>query len=213
MAKELPVGRSFRRLQLGRFASTVYGQIKSVLDTVVPVQLVGSHDFSDNERPAFCISTFTDHPGPALRYCTASITSATDIAIEGFGWEQVSKATGLHSTSPIVVLTPPATYVPFQAGATYWFPGIIPSINPDGSYRYGRTVVVTGRTPNVAPYYGLELNANVAHDGAGIFFTAAQLTWYTFSPPLILPTPLYLTITTTQTNEYLWTSWRYREIS
>ena len=111
MAKELPYPRSFLRTLRRRLGTDVYGNIRGFLDTVLPVQVVGSKDFADEERPRWGIASASPHLANP-RYCTSSITSIVDIAIEEIAFEMRWDAThprfpgfpvGDH---PMVLLTP-----------------------------------------------------------------------------------------------------------
>ena len=44
MAREIPFARAFSKVLLGRYGASVYGHLRSILDTVLPVQIVGVHD-------------------------------------------------------------------------------------------------------------------------------------------------------------------------
>lgn len=219
MAREIPFARSFRQLLLKRYGASVYGHLKSVLETVVPVQQVGHQDFSDLERPCWGIATYQAlHTN---RYSTSSITSSADIAIEGIGIEADQPPTGIQpgirqpDYLPVLALTPPSTWVPWAntpaPGPVAWFPGIRPQIDFDP----GRTVAITGNVIAAPPFWGLEMICNSSQHYNSTFSIPRYFpnqTWYAFNPPLILPTPLFLTVTSSHDDCNLSVSWRYREI-
>lgn len=209
MARELPFGRAFLQVLRTRFGTDVYGHIQSILNAVVPVQILGHQDFSDEERPRWGISSYAQHLANP-RYTTSSITAAVDIAIEEIVFEMrwtvglIGNPVGNH---PVILLTPPATWIPFDQGATAWLPGI----KPDVRFGNSRTIVITGRNALPPPFYGAFYYQNLERKG-GVAEEYATLTRVTFNPPFILPTPLYLTVSTVQTDIDLWVSWSYREI-
>ncbi|GAI64447.1 unnamed protein product [marine sediment metagenome] len=217
MARSLGISKTFRQLLRSRYHSQVYGDFRGILDTIIPVQSVGT-GFSDIERIAWGIATF--QLLHINRYSTSSITSAVDIAIEGIGYEADQPpifpyANRRPLNGPMVVLTPPGVWVPWAntpaPGAIAWIPGVKPTLRFDNS----QTIAITGNVTAPPPFWGLELMANsiTYYDTA---LTApihqASQSWHTFHPPMILPAGMFLTVCTPINDSSLWISWRYREI-
>jgi hypothetical protein len=220
VARELPFARSFSNVLRSRYGASVYGHLRNILDAVIPVQVVGHNDYSDIERPCWGIAS--QHVLHINRYTTSSITSAVDIAIEAIGFEMLNATAGAIQTGPALVLTPPSSWVPWAntpgIGALSFTPGILPQVDFDP----GRTIAIAGNVTAAPPYWGAEIYNDIAVGHlAWVEFPALVFkeynyyqcdNWHYFRPPLILPSPLFLTVCTPTKNTDLWVSWRYREI-
>lgn len=221
MARELGIAKTFRRMLRSRFRSDVYGDIRGLLDTILPVQVVGQ-DYHDTERPQWGITTaFAAH---AARYCTSSITSAVDISIEAVSVEGYLPLVGNPRPwpGPFLLLTPPTTWIPWidAAPPTYHEPGIRPRTVHDP----GQTIAIAGQQNNAAPYWGAEIHSdiNASHlvwvDPLTGYTTNFQYnyyqgnTWHRFLPSLILPAGMFLTAVASRVGCDFFVSWRYREI-
>jgi hypothetical protein len=215
VSRTYPFARSFNLLFQSRFGSTVYGRIQEILDTVLPVQVVGT-DYSDVERPCWGIAT--SRAGIANRYSTSTITSAVDIAIEGVGLELFDPnyaVQGLNRGGPFYFLTPPSTWIPWAntpgAGPTTWYAGIRPRVEFDP----GRTIVITGCQSTAPPFWGAEIYGGISSWVTDPFLFAQafpQQNWHHWDPPLILPATMFLTACSGFVESDIWVSWRYREI-
>jgi len=222
VSREIPFARSFYQVIRSRYAANVYGHLRSLLDTVVPVQQVGHADYSDIERPQWGIAS--SQGLHVNRFTTSSITSAVDIAIEAVGIEMFDATLGHPLTGPALLLTPPSSWVPWAntpaPGPVAWTAGIRPQLDFD----LGRSTVITGNVTAAPPFWGAEIYSDIetGHlvwvDPLAGYTTYFQYNyyqcniWHRFLPSLILPTPLFLTVCTPVRNADLWVSWRYREI-
>lgn len=201
MAREIAISRAFRKALQTRFRNTIYGDLKGLLDTILPVQILGT-DYSDQERPAWCI---TGSQGALVgQYSTASLTSAVDVALESISWRSLDPGTG-SAFAQLHILTPPDTWVPFLFNGVIWTAGVRPRTEFDS----GQTVIVTGTNPAPPPYTGFILRPSRTLAG-GILMTGP--TDYNFLPPLILPATLYLTFVPSIPADDLIVSVRYREV-
>lgn len=202
MARPIAIAQSFRQLLASRFKNTVYGDFRTISDTIVPVQIVGS-DFSDVERPAWGITGST---GPFVgEYPSASLTSAQDVAVEAITW-QILDVFG-YWAGPILVLTPPSSYVPFLNNGQEWSAGLRMRLAFDA----GRSRLFTGSNPNLPPFWGLRL---FGHSTWNVPAATVQpeMSWHRFNPPMILPATMFLTVFCSVKASHLTVSLLYREI-
>lgn len=202
MGGEIPIAKTFTGMLRSRFRNTIYGYLRSLWDTVLPVQLVGHQDFSDAERAAWHIFSYSVNQ--INQYASASISSRVDIAIEAINF-MASHWNGTPEAHAVYLYTPVASYVPWGGAApvVYWIPGVRPRIEFD----LGHTFVTTGtQGPGFSPVSGWLHMATLSvgnNTGNSVL---------TFNPPFILPATMYLTAQVATPDKRLYVSWRYREI-
>jgi len=204
VSKQIPIAVSHSDAGEGKYRNRRFFSLTGIWDSISPVVRVGHPEFSDIERPAWCVSMISVHQiGLPAAFSSCSINSQLDIAIESIQWAVTVWNTGTSLQRLVLMFTPPANYIPFQTNGLYWQPWVRPTIKKYASHN---TVGITGRNVVPTPYMGWQMYS--CDDGTGGVANERM----DFDPPLILPATQVLSLQTQVVYDALAVSFRYREL-
>lgn len=192
-------GRSSNRLA-ERIGNPQAYRLSEILSALSPVQIVGTPDYRDEERPQFSISTITSDVAGEVG--SSSLTSGADVAVEAMSAAAFSGG-GLGRAGALTLFTVASTYIPFLNNAAFWYPDLRPRLD----YSVGRTIAVTGTNPLVSGDVGWQFFSTIDWND-----NARDNTIY-FQPALILPATMFLCVQRPTPNQILLVNWRYRELA